>query len=129
MKRVKKIMLIIAFVLGGFIILGYLNPKYSKTLTYKNHSIEYKQFLYGRDPFFGGEYQLEHSISNYDLFEQANFKLASRLCKNYRAKHDSRIAKKIQMITKEHVAYKIDLNIDSLLKYSDETFDTTIQIE
>ena len=33
------------------------------------------------------------------------------------------------MITKEHVAYKIDLNIDSLLKYSDETFDTTIQIE
>jgi hypothetical protein len=129
MRRFRMVLLILVLGAVVFALLGYLNPQYTKTLKYQSHSIKYRQYLFGRDPFFGDDYEIEHAISNYDLFEQANFKLASRLCKYYRITGDSTLAKKIQMIAKEHIAYKLDLNIDSLLKYSGETFDTIIQIE
>jgi hypothetical protein len=129
MKRFRKLGLIILFSVGAFILLAFVNPSYTKTLNFQNHSIEYTQYLFGREQYFGSSFELEHTLSNYDLFEQANLILAARLCREYIVRPDSTLAKRIQMIAKNHIAYERDFSIDSLIKDREEVFDTIIYIE
>jgi len=129
MKILKISSLVILFGVGIFFLLTYINPSYTKTLNFQNHSITYTQYLFGRETLYGNSYERSHAVSNYDLFEQANMALAARLCKEYIKSPDSIKANKIQEIAKNHIAYKRDFSIDSLIKDREEVFDTIFYIE
>lgn len=99
------------------------NLRYTKTLKFKEFSVNYNQYLHGSRKFSEGHY-----LSNDLLYAQANRELALKLCEHYRTNKDVDVKEKIIEIATKFSEVK-EKHIDSILKYDDDIFNTNIGIE
>lgn len=124
MKR-WKILISVVVLLVAIVIIYCQNPKYNKSIEYRNHKVEYQQYLRGKTFLYVGHY-----VDNSRLVDQAYMKLANRLLDDYLQTNDSSLIKDVVRISNEHnLGYDTkNVSIDSLIKNRSILLDTIIYI-
>jgi uncharacterized protein YcbK (DUF882 family) len=100
-------------------------PTYTKTLEYGGHQVKYDQYYFGEEKLWE-----HHYYTNDMLYESAQLRLASRLCKDFRQNKNPKIGHKIRSLFNELEVQNSDtMQIDSLINFFEDNYDTVIYIE
>jgi hypothetical protein len=124
MKRWKLVILVVVLLVALVSIYGF-NPKYNRSIEYRNHKVIYQQYLRGKKFLYDGHY-MQNSL----LIDQAYMKLANKLLDEYLQTNDTSLIKDIIRISNEHNLrhHTKTISIDSLTKNRSMLLDTMIYI-